>query len=223
MWNVCFVTHNFKGQHKTFFHGPKNLIWCSSTSFNWGGSHWGVHFSEKVVKLWKSAFFSTLVGVSTKSSREQGVELKWPRGSAASFFDKDFHDRRKWGLRWAAGVSYTANLETSKYLVKATVTHKTRSRLSESQNNTKKDEKIRPVPGENTKYALCWHPQKRESPLKSSRKIDWQTWIQQHRLLKEKPQSNNRFELELREAQQQNGKDETQCLFLVSGKHVLTF
>ena len=138
--------------------------------FNWGGSHWGVHFSEKVVKLWKSAFFSTLVGVSTKSSREQGGELKWPRGSDGFYVDKEFHDRRKRGLRWAAGVSYTANLETSKYLATTIGTYNTRSRLSKSQNNTKKDEKIRLVPGENTKYASCWHAQKRESPLKSSRK-----------------------------------------------------
>ena len=191
--------------------------------FHWGGSHWGVHFSEKVVKLWKSAFFSTLVGVSTKSSREQGGELKWPRGCDGFYVDKEFHDRRKRGLRWAAGVSYTANLETSKYLATTTGTYNTRSRLSKSQNNTKKDEKIRLVPGENTKYASCWHAQKRESPLKSSRKNDWKAWIQQHRLLKKRPQSNNRFELELRETQQRNGKDNTQCLFLVSGKHFLTF
>ena len=142
--------------------------------------------------------------VTTWSSREQGAELKWPRASAASFSGKDFSRRRKWGLRWASGVFYTANLETSKYLVATTVTQKTRSRVSKSQNNTKNDEKIKPVPGENTKYSLSWHPQIKEFPLKSLRKSEWKAWNKQHGLLKEKPQSNNRVELEPKEAQQRN-------------------
>ena len=46
-------------------------------------------------------------------------------------------------------------------------------------------------------------PPIKEIPLKVFEKKSVKTWIQ-HRLLKKKPQSNQRVELELRKAQQRN-------------------
>ena len=45
-----------------------------------------MHFGKKVVKLWKSVFFSTMVGIMKDSSGEQGGQLKWPRASTAFFY-----------------------------------------------------------------------------------------------------------------------------------------
>lgn len=168
-------------------------------------------------------FFSTFVRVMTKSSREQGVELKWPRPSTPYFFHKYFEGHRKRGLKWASGVFSTANLETGKYLVATAVTQKTRSCLSKSQNNTKNDEKIRLVPGENTKYAWCWHPQIRKSPSKSSRKNQSKLGSNNIGCSKRSLKATTALSWSSGRLSKEIGKRQIQSLFLVSTKHDLTF
>ena len=144
------------------------------------------------------------MGVKTKSSREQRGEIKWFRGSATSFFDKDSYDARKQGLRWAAtgSISYT-NLEIGKYLVIITVTRKHDPTCQKIKRTRKKMKNQTRSRGKH-KVCLMLAPPNKEIPLKVFEKKSIKAWIQQHRLLKKKPQSNHRVELELRKAQQRN-------------------
>ena len=172
--------------------------------FNWEGSYWGVHFGKKVLKLWKSVFFSTFVRVMTKSSREQGVELKWPRPSTPYFFHKYFEGHRKRGLKWASGVFFHNQLRNRQVpCCNCSYPENTILPVKKSKQHEKWWKNQTRSRGKH-KVCLMLAPPNKEIPLKVFEKKSIKAWIQQHRLLKKKPQSNHRVELELRKAQQRN-------------------
>ena len=131
----------------------------------------GGSFLEKVLKLFANPFFSALVKVVTNSLTEQEVEFQWRRCFATLFFHNDFHESRKWGLKLIFLILSTGFLNANEQLCVTTIKARTTSHVSKCKSSEKKKNNFSPVPGENTKYALCLLLQKGKPPPKALNQV----------------------------------------------------
>ena len=135
------------------------------------GSVWGVHFRQKVLKLWKTPSFSILVKCITNVFRELRDGFQWRRCSTTLFFDNEFQESWKWGLKSIVLIFSTALMETNEKLCATRIKARTTFQSWKFKMSVEKKKNFPPLAGENTCYASCMHLQKEKPPPKASNQM----------------------------------------------------
>ena len=139
--------------------------------FNLRAPVWGVHFREKVLNLWKNPLFSFLGKFETIILAEPRDEFQWQRGSTTLFFDYEFHESRKWGLKSIFLILSTTFTDANEHLCATRIEARTTTTVSKCKIGKEKRNNFPLIPGENTSYALCMLPQKGKPPPEASNQI----------------------------------------------------